>query len=91
MNASNEYIPNHLVWSILTTLFCCLPLGIVSIVFAAQVDGKRAAGDLPGAHRASHQAKMWAIYSAITGPVLIFLWVLFFGGMSMLGALSGSY
>lgn len=84
---TNEYVPNHLVWAILTTLFCCLPLGIVSIVYSAQVDGKRAAGDLPGAHKASHNAKMWAIYSAIAGPILIFLWVLFFGGMSMLGAL----
>ena len=40
---------NYLVWAILTTLFCCLPLGIVSIVFAAQVDGKLASGDYAGA------------------------------------------
>jgi hypothetical protein len=32
---SQENIPNHLVWAILATLFCCLPLGIVSIVYAA--------------------------------------------------------
>ena len=87
MNTSNEYVPNYLVWAILTTLFCCLPLGVVSIVYAAQVDGKRAAGDLVGAHKSSHNAKMWAIYSAIAGPVLMFIWVLFFGGMAMLGAL----
>ena len=37
---SREYIPNNMVWAILTTLFCCLPFGIVSIVYAAQVDGK---------------------------------------------------
>ena len=49
------YVPNHLVWAILSTLFCCLPLGIVSIVFAAQVDGKRAAGDLAGAQEASRR------------------------------------
>ena len=44
MNTSPSYVPNHLVWAILSTLFCCLPLGIVSIVFAAQVNGKLAAG-----------------------------------------------
>lgn len=87
MNTSNEYVPNHLVWSILATLFCCLPLGIVSIVYAAQVDGKRAAGDLPGALKSSHNAKMWAIYSAITGPVLVVIWIIFVGGLGMLGAL----
>ena len=87
MNTSNDFVPNHLVWAILTTLFCCLPLGIVSIVYAAQVDGKRAAGDLPGAYKASHNAKMWAIYSAIVGPILIIAWIIFAGGLGMLGAL----
>ena len=61
---THEYIPNHLVWSILSTLFCCLPLGIVSIVYASQVDGKRAAGDIAGAREASGKAKFWAMLSA---------------------------
>ena len=30
--ANTQNIPNHLVWAILSTLFCCLPFGIVSIV-----------------------------------------------------------
>ena len=51
MNTTSSYVPNHLVWAILSTLFCCLPLGIVSIVFAAQVNGKLAAGDVAGALR----------------------------------------
>lgn len=25
-HASNEFVPNNLVWAILSTLFCCLPL-----------------------------------------------------------------
>ena len=33
-------VPNYLVQSILVTLFCCLPFGIVAIVYAAQVNGK---------------------------------------------------
>jgi len=89
MNASQEVVPNHLVWAILTTLFCCLPLGIVSIVYASKVDGLRAAGDLPGAWDASRKAKNWAIASALIGPALIALWFMFFGGLAMLGALSG--
>ena len=35
---------NNLVWGILVTLFCCLPLGIVSIVKASQVSGLWAQG-----------------------------------------------
>ena len=38
-------IPNYLVQAILTTLFCCLPFGIVAIVYAAQVNTKIEAGD----------------------------------------------
>lgn len=80
-----EYVPNHLVWAILTTLFCCLPLGVVSIVFAAQVDGKRAAGDIAGARAASANAKLWAILSAVSGPVIAILWIFFLGGLGVLG------
>ena len=29
-----EQVPSNLVWAILSTLCCCLPLGIVSIVYA---------------------------------------------------------
>jgi hypothetical protein len=52
-------IPNYLVQSILVTLCCCLPFGIVAIINAVQVNNKIAAGDIEGARRASDQAKMW--------------------------------
>jgi predicted secreted protein len=68
--------PNNLVWAILTTLFCCLPLGIVSIVFAAQVNGKFAAGDVAGAQESSNKARQFAIYSAITGVVVAVLYII---------------
>ena len=51
---------NYLVWAILSTLFCCLPLGIASIVFAAQVDGKYNSGDYVGAQASSASAKKFA-------------------------------
>jgi len=69
--------PNNLVWAILTTLFCCLPLGVVSIVYAAQVNGKFAAGDLAGAQDSSRKAKTWAIWSAAVGLVSIVLYIIF--------------
>jgi hypothetical protein len=61
---------NYLVWSILSTIFCCMPLGIVSIVFAAQVNSKWAAGDAAGARDASEKAKKFAIWSALAIVVL---------------------
>lgn len=56
---ATQKIPNYLVQSILVTLFCCLPLGIPAIVFAAQVNGKVQAGDINGALASSKNAKMW--------------------------------
>jgi hypothetical protein len=61
--------PNYLVWAILTTVLCCMPLGIVSIVFAAQVNGKWLAGDAQGAFNSSRKAKTFAIWSAVVGFV----------------------
>lgn len=88
LGASSVYVPNHLVWAILTTLFCCLPLGVVSIVYAAQVDGRRAAGDVAGAQEASRKAVWWAWASALSLPILLLLWFGLFGGLAALGALS---
>ena len=52
-------IPNYLVQSILVTLCCCLPLGIVGIIFAAQVNSKLAVGDVAGATEASSKARLF--------------------------------
>jgi len=49
-------IPNHLVGAILVTIFCCQIFGIISIVYAAQVNGKLASGDVPGAVACSNKA-----------------------------------
>ena len=40
---------NKLVWSILVTLFCCLPFGVVAIIKSAEVNSKWNAGDVAGA------------------------------------------
>jgi hypothetical protein len=68
--------PNYLVWAILSTIFCCLPLGIVSIVFAAQVNSKWSTGDVAGAHDSSEKAKKFAIWSALVSVVLVVLYIL---------------
>jgi Interferon-induced transmembrane protein len=65
--------PNYLVWAILTTLFCFMIPGIVSIVFAAQVNSKWNAGDVQGALSSSNNAKIWAIVSAVSGVAIAVL------------------
>lgn len=70
---------NYLVWAILTTLFCCLPTGIVSIVYSTKVSGLWAQGQYAEAQTASNNAKKWAIISAVAGPlVYVIFMVLYF-------------
>ena len=74
--------PNYLVWSILVTVLCCLPLGIVSIVFSSQVNSKWNAGDQAGAADSSRKAKQFAIWGAVIGVVVSVLYgILIFAGV----------
>ncbi len=52
-------IPSYLWQSIVATLFCCMPFGVVAIVYAAKVDSLLAVGDYVGAQSASDSAKTW--------------------------------
>jgi hypothetical protein len=69
---------NYLVWAILSTILCCLPAGIVSIVYAAKVDGLYTGGQYAEAVQASENAKKWAIIAAVAGLVVAAGYVLFF-------------
>jgi hypothetical protein len=64
---------NYLAFAILTTVCCCLPAGIVSIVKASQVNSRWQAGDQAGAEEASRQARQWAIISAVAGVAVAIL------------------
>ena len=60
---------SHLVWAILCTVLCCLPLGIVSIVSSTKVSGLWAQGRYAEAQSAADSAKKWAIIGAVVGAV----------------------
>ena len=61
---------NYLVWAILCTVLCCLPFGIVSIVYSTRVSGLWAQGRYAEAQSAADSAKKWAIIGAIVGGVI---------------------
>jgi predicted secreted protein len=67
-------VPTYLVPAILSTLFCCMPFGIIAIVFAAQVSSKLNAGDVPGAQKASANARTWLWVTVLTGLIIPILW-----------------
>ncbi|WP_034690425.1 CD225/dispanin family protein [Kaistella palustris] len=72
-----------LVESIIVTILCCVPLGIVGIISAASVEGKYAKGDIAGAQKAANLAKTMVLISAISGLVAAFVYIVFFGGLAL--------
>ena len=77
---------NYLVLAIISTVFCCLIPGIVSIVNAAKVNEAYALGNYEQAEKASKNANTWAIVGmAIAG----FFWILYIAifGFAIIGGL----
>ncbi|HPU02063.1 MAG: hypothetical protein GX890_01720 [Firmicutes bacterium] len=66
-------VPNYLAWAILATIFCCQPLGIVAIVFAAQASSSLAAGNYEAALKTSTMARNWCLAATVVGVVWIVL------------------
>jgi hypothetical protein len=81
-------VSNYLVPAIIS-LFCCCPLGIVAVIFAAQVNGKVASGDMAGAVESSKKAKLFSFISIGLGLAMILFYVIFMvflGGLAALGS-----
>jgi len=74
IQAPTVYVPNYLVFAILSTVLCCLPAGIPAIVYAAQVNGRLQAGDIAAAQVASQNAKMWCWISFGLGLAFCFIY-----------------
>lgn len=70
-----------LVESILVTLFCCLPFGIVGIVNAAKVNSLYASGNIEAAQQASATAAKWTKIGFIVGIVVIIVYAISYGVM----------
>ena len=89
MNTAHSNIPNHMVWTILSTIVAtltCCPLGllgIIGIVSSNKVNTLLASGDTAGAMRASGSAKTWATVATVLAVIGIILNIYFYinGGL----------
>ena len=85
----NKPIPpsNYLALSIITTLLCCQVFGIISIIYAAQVNSKYMAGDYAGAESASRNARNWS-FAGIGAGLLTLIIVLLIYGVGIFAAIA---
>ena len=75
-NASAQPPKTWLVESILVTLFCFLPLGIVGIIYASKVESQFQAGDIEGANRAAANAKKWTIAGLCVAIFIVLIYLI---------------
>lgn len=69
---------NNLVYGLVATIICCMPLGIVSIVKATRVNSLWAQGRFEESHRAARSARTWAIWSAVAAVFVLASYVVLY-------------
>ena len=80
-----NWVP-YLILSIISTLCCCLPFGVVGIVFSAKINSAMMAGNLEEAQNNAKMARIWIIVSFAIG---ILTWLIYMV-LIVTGAVSGS-
>lgn len=59
----------YLVWAILATICCCIPTGVVAIIYSSKVSPAFYRGDYAAALRASERAQLWIIISFVAALI----------------------
>ena len=80
-----NWVP-YLILSIISSLCCCLPFGVVGIVFSAKINSAMLAGNLEEAQNNAKMARIWIIVSFAIG---LLTWLIYMV-LIVTGAVSGS-
>ena len=82
VNVNNQQAgprPNdYLVWAVLSTLFCCLPFGLCSIVHAARVNSYWDSGNYNAANESARKAKVWFWWSVAPGLIIYIVTIILY-------------
>lgn len=91
-NPTTPYVPNvnagaipktWLVESILVTLFCCQPFGVIGIVYAALVESAISTGNYSEANRLSKSAGKWTKIAFFSGLAFYVIFGIFYFAIFM--------
>lgn len=78
-----ECPPAYLAWSIVSLILCCIPLGVVAIIFSAQVKPAWRRGEAAKARRASERAQWCIILSMSLGLISQIFYGVFSGAAGL--------
>lgn len=69
--------PNNYLWlSILVTILCCMPFGIVGIVYSTKVDSSWNSGNYDAAVNYSNKARNWSLVGMAVTAVISLIYIL---------------
>ena len=68
-------IKDYTVYSVLSMVFCCVPFGVVSLIYSSKSAQLVKDGKTSEAMEMSQKAKTWAIAAAITGFILTLIYI----------------
>jgi len=78
LNTGQKPPKSWLVESILASIFCCTPFGIVGIFNATKVESRFYAGDIAGANHASAEAAKWTKVAMFVQLGILICYIIFF-------------
>lgn len=79
-----NWVP-YLILSIISTVCCCIPLGIVAIFYTVKINNAVSTGDAESARHAANMAKIWIIVAVVVGIVIDIIAYVLTGVISELG------
>lgn len=81
VETSVEDVDSYALPALLTTIFCCMPFGIVALIYASKVNEAKEDDDLERALTASRAARKWCRIGIIVSGVInaVFLILQFLG------------
>jgi len=84
MPVIQQSINSWLIPAIITNACCCMPLGIISVYFAAKANTYTEKGDFLNAKASADKAKLWSIIGIALGLVIWvgYVIIMFISGLS---------
>ena len=86
--AAQQKPPMPKTWlaeSIIVTLLCCLPFGIVALIYSTQVESNYIMGNYDMAQMKSSQAKNMILWGIGCGAACVILYVVFLVSVALIG------
>lgn len=68
---------NNLIWAVLCTVMCCVPLGVVAIIKSTEVEKYWKQGEYELAQKAANDAKKWSLIGAGATAVVLIIYFAF--------------